>query len=102
MTGAELIAAERQRQIEQEGWTPEHDAKEHDDGSLAEVASSLASPHHGSHPMSWQVGIWNLVRKRNKWSRIEQLTVAGALIAAEIDRLTQPAPTIPTAKAPTP
>ena len=25
MTGVELIAAERQRQIEVEGWTPEHD-----------------------------------------------------------------------------
>jgi hypothetical protein len=28
MTGAERIAAERQRQIEVEGWTPEHDAAE--------------------------------------------------------------------------
>ena len=31
-TGAELIAAERRRQIEDEGWTPEHDV-EHADGT---------------------------------------------------------------------
>jgi hypothetical protein len=41
MTGAELIAAERQRQIEVEGWTPEHDAA-HDGGELAIAAACYA------------------------------------------------------------
>ena len=42
-TGAKLIAAERQRQIEQEGWTPEHDA-EHAGEGLALAACSYAVP----------------------------------------------------------
>ena len=36
-SGADLIAAERRRQIEAEGWTPEHDA-EHGGESLAIAA----------------------------------------------------------------
>ncbi len=42
-TGIELITAERKRQIEKEGWTPEHDA-EHTDGSLALAAVCYAAP----------------------------------------------------------
>lgn len=42
-TGIERIAAERQRQIDVEGWTPEHD-DEHDDGSLAMAACCYAAP----------------------------------------------------------
>jgi hypothetical protein len=37
-TGAEMIAAERQRQIEAEGWTPEHD-DEHDDVEMVQAAA---------------------------------------------------------------
>lgn len=36
MTGIERIAAERRRQIGEEGWTPEHDAQ-HVNGELAEA-----------------------------------------------------------------
>ena len=43
MTGAELIAKERRRQIEKEGWTAEHD-DEHADGSLALAAVCYATP----------------------------------------------------------
>lgn len=35
-TGIEAIAAERQRQIEKEGWTPEHDDT-HGAGEMAEA-----------------------------------------------------------------
>ena len=45
MTGTELIAEERQRQIEVEGWTPEHD-DEHDSGELScagELYAMIAS-----------------------------------------------------------
>ncbi|WP_373400076.1 hypothetical protein V8V91_10940 [Algoriphagus halophilus] len=40
-TGIELIAEERQRQIEKEGWTSEHDAK-HKNGELAHAAATYA------------------------------------------------------------
>ena len=42
-TGVELIAAERDRQINQEEWTPEHDDG-HEDGELALVAALYATP----------------------------------------------------------
>ena len=37
MSGIERIAKERQRQIEQEGWTPEHD-DHHAEGEMAAAA----------------------------------------------------------------
>jgi hypothetical protein len=42
-TGIELIAEERKRQIEVEGWTAEHD-DEHTDGELALAAVCYATP----------------------------------------------------------
>lgn len=108
MTGIELIAAERARQMAVEGWTAAHDA-EHDRGELAIAAVCYASPEplkalrsvpcscrevHCQHlfstvdkwldPWPWAPE-WD---KRNKHDRIRQLAIAGALIAAEIDRLT--------------
>lgn len=41
MTVLEEIAAERQRQIEVEGWTPNHD-DEHDRGEMANAAACYA------------------------------------------------------------
>lgn len=88
MKGIELIAAERQRQIEQEGWTPEHDA-EHGKGELAEAAACYAMPERAR-----QTGVSDLLWPWDeKWwkptpnDRIRELVKAGALIAAEIDRL---------------
>lgn len=43
MSGIELIAEERRRQIEAEGWTPEHD-DQHDDEELALAAACYAMP----------------------------------------------------------
>lgn len=40
-TGIELIAEERQRQITEEGWTPEHDIN-HTNGQLASAAACYA------------------------------------------------------------
>lgn len=90
MTGIERIAAERQRQIEQEGWTPEHDDK-HGDGSLACAAACYALPPTSRRlrvppldwPSSWSASWW----KPTPEDRERELTKAGALIAAEIDRL---------------
>lgn len=107
MNGVELIAAERQRQIEIEGWTPEHD-DEHDGNQLAMAAACYASPvplnakieapcgcreascQHSPFGKHIWVPAWPFEAKwdkRGKHDRLRQLTISGALIAAEIDRL---------------
>lgn len=110
MNGISRIAAERQRQIEVEGWSAEHDAQ-HFGGELALAAMYYVMPevffvepaiecipwHDGKYTniqrdsayiipedIDRQIG-WNL--SRDKKSRLRQLEIAGALIAAEIDRL---------------
>jgi hypothetical protein len=92
-TGIELIAEERQRQIEKEGWTPEHDAH-HDTGDLALAAAAYASAELYRRTTSEGYDntphIWPFERKWWKptpENRIRELQKAGALIAAEIDRL---------------
>ena len=105
MSGIDLIAAERQRQIEQKGMTPEHDDK-HQDSSLAMVGAFYAWPResifeinamddaNGKYPIVsvsqyslWPVSWWEGHDKKVKRDRKRQLAIAGALIAAEIDRL---------------
>jgi hypothetical protein len=106
MTGIECIAAERKRQINTEGFDAEHDSQ-HDDGELAWAACYYAMPDNLE--IEWvddkrspkirllatlepdrffeETG-WDYEwEKRREKSRIQQLAVAGALIAAEIDRL---------------
>lgn len=94
MTGIELIAAERNRQIGEEGFSAQHDAKkDHQQEELAWAACYYAMPNNANlyvfaspedfFPDSWHP-YW---AKRDKKDRLRQLAVAGALIAAEIDRL---------------
>lgn len=115
-TGLDLIAAERKRQIEGERWSSEHD-DEHESGELATAAACYALPsgkrqiqchtvpvcgdssfppgqtkvHGTEHPRLWP---WDC-----RWwkptpnDRIRELVKAGALIAAEIDRLQRKAST---------
>lgn len=94
MTGTELIAAERQRQIEVEGWTQEHD-DEHEAGQLAAAARCytktaqlqvcrLASRKPGRPEFTWP---WDDDAWKPSDDPIRNLVKAGALIAAEIDRL---------------
>jgi hypothetical protein len=92
-TGIELIAEERQRQIEKEGWTPEHD-DQHNTGDLAHAAAAYASAELYRRTTSEGYDntphIWPFERKWWKptpENRIRELQKAGALIAAEIDRL---------------
>jgi hypothetical protein len=89
-TGIELIAEERQRQIEVEGWTPEHDDV-HVDGQLARVAASYAMPvgkgRIDARREFFLSGIGEDWWKPSPDNRIRELVKAGALIAAEIDRL---------------
>ena len=106
-TGIELIQAERQRQIDKEGYTPDHDAG-HTGGELALVAALYATPlplytvsldDDRNNPRKGYRGLtvelddpwpseWeSRFDKRGQHDRLRQLTIAGALIAAEIDRL---------------
>jgi hypothetical protein len=98
MNGIESIAAERQRQVESEGWSLEHD-DQHTDETLALVAALYATPfqllsveaeRNGSFfqfedpwPTSWGKQ-WD---RRSEFDRRRRLVIAGALIAAEIDRI---------------
>lgn len=95
-TGVEMIADERKRQIEVEGWTAEHDAS-HKNNELALVAMCYAEPRKYYNPVNRLLkfrvpnpGIWPREWDK-KWfkpkDRIRDLVKAGALIAAEIDRL---------------
>lgn len=92
-TGTELIAAERARQITQEEWTPRHDDT-HSEGDLRDAAEAYlrelrsrptreGRPRWGpSAPWPWSQEAWKPTD-----DPIRQLVKAGALIAAEIDRL---------------
>lgn len=84
MTGSELIAAERERQTEIEGFTNQKDDS-YIGGELCDAAVSYCSAHHPSSrlPAEWP---WAIVWWKPK-DRIRNLVRAGALIAAEIDRL---------------
>lgn len=89
--GTDLIAAERNRQINVEGWTPDHDA-EHTRGELANAAraylSEVSRARGGFYPerlpVAWP---WDPSWWKPSDDPVRNLVKAGALIAAEIDRL---------------
>ena len=107
-TGAERLAEERARQVAKKGWTAEHD-DQHDDGQLALAAvcyaASAACEHvYVKHEYAASISIadpwpWpgqycdarpydgNVLKEPTKEEAIRLLEKAGALIAAEIDRL---------------
>lgn len=110
MTAAtDLISFERDRQIEELGYTAEHDA-EHAPEDLAFAAVCYASPApvyllridenpvHAGHGKGgtvawvepWPIGWERPERATTKDERIDELVKAGALIAAELDRLLEP------------
>lgn len=93
-TALELVAEERQRQIEQEGWTFEHDDKHTEDElSLAaasyllalDLRKSLRPQFHHAPPDIWSFS--------EKWwkptpdDRIRELVKGCAMAVAEIERL---------------
>ncbi len=109
--GARLIAEERRRQVGREGWTPEHD-DQHENEELAWAAVCYAAPAdiqaEGRVPLRCgcrEVGCpcdpggfgttewmdpwpWEeAADKRGEHDRRRRLVIAGALIAAELDRL---------------
>lgn len=86
------VLAERRRQVEEEGWTPEHD-DQHDAGEIAGAAASYAAYRSHTKPetiMGYDVieMLWPWARKWWKpKDRRRDLVRAGALIIAEIERL---------------
>lgn len=105
MSAINDIAAERRRQVVEEGWTAAHD-DEHPGGELAQAAAAYA--YAAALPDSLRrivTGIYslsNIQTLRDMWpwesrwwkpkDRRRDLVRAGALIVAEIERLDRAAP----------
>jgi len=85
-TGVELIADERKEQIEKHGRTIKKDVKLNGQEQLRRATIYLLqTDRHSVHaPFGWSDSIWE--KMMNKPYK-ERLIIAGALIAAEIDRL---------------
>lgn len=95
-TGIELIAEERQEQIEKHGWSKDYDKKKHFEGSLVRAACAICYDSELDNPANFSAPDWaweirehkqRVYRGHEKEEKISRLKVAGALIAAEIDRL---------------
>ena len=97
MNGVELITAERQRQIDAEGWTPEHDdehlkaeligaARAYAFAALCGVLYTATADELMMIPDDWPTA-WDRSWWKPSDDPIRNLVKAGALIAAEIDRL---------------
>lgn len=82
--GVERITAERNRQRTKEGWTDQHDQR-HDQNEILSAAICYCYNAAGNTCPEWWPWhhTWD---KRNKHDDIRSLEIAGALIAAEIDR----------------
>lgn len=82
------VLAERRRQVEAEGWTPEHD-DEHDGGEMGEAAAVYAL-HAAGWPAGSYAEFWPAPWSR-AWFKPTQprrdLVKAAALILAEIERI---------------
>ena len=98
--GAELIADERKRQIEVEGWNAEHDAQYTHNELISAAMCYLQPETVRTYNRLWESrnpdninippSLWPW---DEKWwkptpeNRIKELVKTGALIAAEIDRI---------------
>ena len=89
LSGIGLIAQERARQINAEGYTPEHDAQ-HVNGELAHAAAYYCMPATRDYcegvlfPEGWQLA--SAGREGFPRPTLRDLVKAGAFNAAEIDR----------------
>ncbi len=88
MTAIELISAERQRQQSALGWNREHD-DQHKDHAIA-----INAAHCLLHGTDCSISDWRRderpdwgLDEKHKSDRVKQLTIAGALVAAELDRV---------------
>lgn len=96
MNGIQLISQEREEQLTKHGRTIEKDVETNNEFQLTDAASALTmNPPPGlegayiqsqgdNPPIGWDGEIWKkMVEKPYR----ERLIIAGALIAAEIDRI---------------
>jgi len=87
------VAAERRRQIEVEGWTPEHDDQHHD--ASMSIAAACYALHSMRPALAVQTvelsGLWAWTGWSSAWfkprDRRSNLIRAAALLLAEIERL---------------
>lgn len=87
-SGIELIAEERREQIEKHGKTIESDIEFNKHSQLAYAAEKLCVPsldlYNYCEPQNWSEASWEKMCEK---SYKDRLIIAGALIAAEIDRI---------------
>jgi len=81
--GSELISEEREEQIVKHNWNLQND-EDYKQGELIKAALFCIDQQIFEWPWQWTTKFREKIVNKTK---IEQLTVAGALIAAEIDRL---------------
>lgn len=88
MTGSELIAQERQRQIDIEGFNRKHDSYinvgDMSRAAICYIGNAFKFDTRGFWP--WDSHWWK-PSPPTKEGKIRDLVKAGALIAAEIDKL---------------
>jgi hypothetical protein len=93
-TAIEMIADERERQKSEEGWSEEHDDA-HSEEELASAAACYAMPEEFRYYLRSRDGRKVIAPMQWPWApswwkpkdRMSDLVRAGALIAAEIERL---------------
>lgn len=84
------VLRERRRQIEVEGWTPEHD-DEHSDGGMAVAAACYATSNHPHIGGLKARSMWGWTGWADRWFKPttdrRNLVKAAALLLAEIERM---------------
>jgi hypothetical protein len=92
MNGIDLIVKERDEQIHKHGYTVLGDVENNNESQLIFAAANLVEDYpeefktmfEEDSPPGWKKEVWiRLINKPYK----ERLVIAGALIAAEIDRI---------------
>ena len=91
--GILLIATERQKQISKHGFTGEHHANHpewYDNMQLSQAAVALLTPDLKPHDLDTEIPTnWDPERFQSfiNRERKERIIIAGALLAAELDRI---------------
>lgn len=88
-SGAELIAEERQRQMDIEGWDATNDDRYENDELLHAAAVYMSATSTYGSPLEDVAWPWDpeWFKPGQPVDKVRCLTKAGAIIAAEIDRL---------------